>query len=95
MDEDDGRSCYRLDDGKVRQSFLMFFTCPGLHTAEEKDHDDYNDDNRYVPGRSILVKSHHMVRKNNTPGTAGGTGGRDRMLAIKRRKTPQNLFFLS
>ena len=65
LDEDDGRSCYRLDDGKVRQSFLMFFLCPGLHTAEEKDHDDYNDDNRYVPGGSILVKSHHMVRKNN------------------------------
>ena len=29
---------------------------------------------------------------DNTPGTAGGPGGRDRTLAVKSRKTPQNLF---
>ena len=26
----------------------------------------------------------------NTPGTAGGPGGRDRTLALKSRKTPEN-----
>ena len=30
---------------------------------------------------------------NNTPGTRGGPGGRDQMLAIKRKKTPENQFF--
>ena len=31
----------------------------------------------------------------NTPGTAGGPGGRDRMLAVKSRKTSENSpFFL-
>ena len=29
----------------------------------------------------------------NTPGTAGGPGGRDRMLAVKRGKTPEDLLF--
>ena len=29
----------------------------------------------------------------NTPGTAGGPGGRDRMLAVKSRKTLENQFF--
>ena len=30
---------------------------------------------------------------NNTPGTRGGPGGRDRTLAVKRRKRPENQFF--
>ena len=29
----------------------------------------------------------------NTPGTRGGSGGRDRTLAAKRRKKPENLCF--
>ena len=29
----------------------------------------------------------------NTPGTAGGPGGRDRSLAVKSRKTDENQFF--
>ena len=34
--------------------------------------------------------------KNNTPGTAGGPGGRDRMLAIKSKKiTRKSVFFFS
>ena len=33
--------------------------------------------------------------KPNTPGTAGGPGGRDRTLAVKTEKRPKNhLFFL-
>ena len=31
-----------------------------------------------------------MIRSiNNTPGTRGGPGGRDRTLAVERRKTPE------
>ena len=29
----------------------------------------------------------------NTPGTAGGPGGRDQTLAVKSRKTLENQFF--
>ena len=31
--------------------------------------------------------------RKDTPGTAGGQGGRDRTLAIKIKKITQNLFF--
>ena len=31
----------------------------------------------------------------NTPGTAGGPGGRDRMLAVKSRKTAEKITFFS
>ena len=35
-----------------------------------------------------------MIMFVNTPGTAGGPGGRDRTLALKSRKTEKNnLFF--
>ena len=30
----------------------------------------------------------------NTPGTAGGPGSRDRTLAVKSKKTPKTTFFL-
>ena len=33
-----------------------------------------------------------LVRVSNTPGTRGGPGGRDRMLAVKSRKTPEISF---
>ena len=36
------------------------------------------------------VKSNR--RKRNTPGTRGGLGGRDRMLAVKIRKQPKISF---
>ena len=40
------------------------------------------------------VKSKRRSKKErNTPGTAGGLGGRDRMLAVKEEKTPKNQFF--
>ena len=49
-------------------------------------------------GRRICfyVPQAHFVTFCNTPGTAGGPGGRDRTLAVKsRKKRPKNqLFFL-
>ena len=35
-----------------------------------------------------------FIKKNyNTPGTAGGPGGRDRTLAVKRKKARKSSFF--
>ena len=34
-------------------------------------------------------------RKKDTPGTAGGPGGRDRTLAVKSRKNVQKITFFS
>ena len=34
-------------------------------------------------------------RNNNTPGTAGGPGGRDRTLAVKSRKNVRKITFFS
>ena len=34
-------------------------------------------------------------QKQNTPGTAGGPGGRDRTLAVKRRKNVRKITFFS
>ena len=33
-------------------------------------------------------------KEKNTPGTAGGPGGRDRTLAVKSRKNAKKIFFL-
>ena len=34
-----------------------------------------------------------LVENLHTPGTRGGPGGRDRTLAVKRKKTLENQFF--
>ena len=51
-----------------------------------------------VCGKSFTKKSSldwHIKARSNTPGTAGGPGGRDRTLALKSRKTQKNnLFFV-
>ena len=42
----------------------------------------------------LLLMFKFMISYKNTPGTAGGPGGRDRTLAIKSRKTAEkNSFF--
>ena len=46
---------------------------------------------RYFQGYIFIT---HAIYRLNPPGTAGGPGGRERTLAIKRRKkTPKNHFF--
>ena len=42
-----------------------------------------------------LTYNYDDDKENNTPGTAGGPGGRDRTLAVKSRKTDEKSpFFL-
>ena len=43
-------------------------------------------------GKVVTREIMRQVR-NNTPGTAGGPGGRDRTLAVKSRKTAENQLF--
>ena len=40
-----------------------------------------------------LAKKGGWRRKNNTPGTAGGPGGRDRTLAVKSQKIARKSAF--
>ena len=39
------------------------------------------------------MKKIYVELELNTPGTRDGPGGRDRTLAVKSRKTPENHFF--
>ena len=41
----------------------------------------------------VFIRTINLTCMKNTPGTAGGPGGRDQTLAVKRRKTPENQFF--
>ena len=43
-------------------------------------------------GKNIKVADKTL---NNTPGTAGGPGGRDRTLAVKSRKNVRKITFFS
>ena len=43
----------------------------------------------------VLSLSPYIVSTHNTPGTAGGPGGRDRTLAVKSRKNVRKITFFS
>ena len=43
----------------------------------------------------VLVLFFYLKTISNTPGTAGGPGGRDRTLAVKSRKTAEKITFFS
>ena len=49
------------------------------------------DSPKWVKSRRRRKK--RRERKNDTPGTAGGPGGRDRTLAVKSRKTAEKITF--
>ena len=45
------------------------------------------------PQSGSKAKDGKERRKKDTPGTAGGPGGRDRMLAVKRRKNSRKSIY--
>ena len=50
---------------------------------------------REIPGSRSKVEDGEKEKERNTPGTAGGPGGRDRTLAIKSKKIARKSpFFL-
>ena len=46
-------------------------------------------------GQKQKTEKKERVRRRNTPGTAGGPGGRDRTLAVKSRKNVRKITFFS
>ena len=44
--------------------------------------------------QKFILSWQKIILFSNTPGTAGGPGGREQTLAVKSRKTLENLLFL-
>ena len=49
----------------------------------------------YIKDNSCKFPVWNIILTTNTPGTAGGPGGRDRTLAVKSRKNVRKITFFS